>query len=84
MEGKKGKMGNGLELLELCEDINEIDVILDKIGIVDDVAKRNLFLINYMGVKRIYQNGEINIKEQYELTKEVLIEKDWKYMKGYD
>lgn len=38
--------------------------------------------MDYMGVKQSYSSNDIDIDTQYQLTKEIFIDGDWKYMNG--
>ncbi|MCL2052557.1 MAG: hypothetical protein FWG91_12635 [Lachnospiraceae bacterium] len=78
---KKDLMGR----LEDCNDENLIDGILDEIGFVVDITKRNAYLMDYMGVKGAFSsNVDVysDIELQYSMTKEAFVDGDWKYMSG--
>lgn len=76
-----------VDLLELCKEMDEIDNILDDAKIaVGDICLRNELLMKHMKVLDAYGSplNELSDNEAYELlyemTKEVFIDGDWKYM----
>jgi len=71
--------------LELCTVMDELDIVFDDAKLaVGDICLRNNLLMKHMGVLDVYGSypDGVDFNElQYEMTKEVFIDGDWKYMK---
>jgi hypothetical protein len=62
-----------------CTDINEIDEILNEIGLTNDTYKRLMFVYYFTGVRCVFDDG-LELEEKYAVAKEMLADGDWKIL----
>jgi hypothetical protein len=78
--------GEVAEQLRACRDVGAIDAVLDSFGYPPGLKERNELLMSHMGVLSVFvacdEDIESNIQLQYDMTKEVFVDGDWKYMNG--
>lgn len=61
------------DLLYDCNDVSEVDSILDDLEIPTGDKNRKIFLNQFMGITQSLACGQLTIEEEYTIAKEELV-----------
>ena len=69
---------NPYDALRKCENVEEVDRLLNEIGLTEDTEKRLMFLYDVMGIKYTFCANNLTLEEAYTVAKEELVSQIWK------